>query len=451
MPFSIAGVEDDFASAASSSNGSLWLGWTSYRSNGNIFFTSWNGTYNPSNPNAGWATPIQLTTDPHDSSNPSITVTSDGGAWLVFQTDRDSTSLNAFVDLYFKRSYDPMNLASWSTDARLTTDTYDNSQPSAVQVQAGTIGVAWKSNSPPAATYDIFYDTLTFQNLQVLSVNPTPSVTPGSTVSIGWTVANRGNNSQSVSLNLYWNTTHSINSTPVNQPSLSPGLNWTSNYSWNTIGLTSGVYNILVQISCGCLNEENLSDNSLSATTIIAVRDVGIQSIAIPQFIYRGQAINVNVTVVNEGQVPENFNLMVFYNSTIKTFGTSLVSSLRPGSTRTVSILWYTNATTVKPGGCLLSAYIPPLPTETHTSDNNFTAQYPYSSCVRKVGDVDTVADGAVDVTDLIQVWQHEFTNSAQYEVDGCPSQGPDPQKECFPDHFVDIDDLVQTYIHQFT
>jgi len=112
------------------------------------------------------------------------------------------------------------------------------------------------------------------------------------------------------------------------------------------------------------------------------------------------------------------------------------VSSLLPKSSRTVQIPW--NTTLVIPGGCKLSTYIPPLPTETHLSDNNFTTTYSYASCVRKMGDV--TGDRVVDINDVIAVWQHQFTNIAQYDLD---ADTPIP--------LVDIDDLVLAYIHQFT
>ena len=433
MPFSVTGVTDNLPSAVPSSNGGAWLAWSSYRSNfnpsthnGNLFFTSWNGTY--------WATPVQLTTDPKDSYEPSVAVSNDGGFWMVFQSDRDSTSTDVFTDLYFKRSYDPMNVTAWSTDTRLTTDTNTNWQASAFPAQPGVIGIAWSSNRPPATSFDLFYDTLSFHNLQVLSVIPTPSVQPGKIMSISVIVANRGNYTENATLNLYANSSL-LTPTPISQSGIGPGLNWTASYSWNTTGRTPGVYKILAQVTCGC-TEENLFDNSLVTTSIVAFRDVGIRSITIPQYIYRGQTINVSMTVVNEGNVSETFSLMLFYNSTTKPIGSLTVSSLLPKASRTMQIPW--NTTLVNPGGCKLSTYIPPLPTETHLSDNNFTATYSYTSCVRKMGDV--TGDRVVDINDLIAVWQHQFTNIAQYDVTG---DTPVP--------IVDIHDLVLTYTHQFT
>jgi len=87
--------------------------------------------------------------------------------------------------------------------------------------------------------------------------------------------------------------------------------------------------------------------------------------------------------------------------------------------------------------GCFLSASIPALPSENHTSDNSLTVQYPLANCVRKTGDVDTIPDGTVDVSDVIAVWQHEFTNLAQYDVTG--------------DGVVDVRDVIATFVHEFT
>ena len=50
---------------------------------------------------------------------------------------------------------------------------------------------------------------------------------------------------------------------------------------------------------------------------------------------------------------------------------------------------------------------------------------------------MDTVPDGTVDVSDVIAVWQHEFTTMAQYDVTG--------------DGVVDVRDVIATFVHEFT
>ena len=174
--------------------------------------------------------------------------------------------------------------------------------------------------------------------------------------------------------------------------------------------------------------------------TITIVHDVGVRSIAIPPYIYRGQTINVNVTVVNEGQGTESFSIYLYYNKTTNQVASTTITSLTPGATLTVSIPWNTTNTpgvSSPRGGCFLSVSIPALPSETHTSDNNLTIQYPLANCVRKTGDVDLIPDGTVDVSDVIAVWQHEFTTLAQYDVTG--------------DGVVDVRDVIATFVHEFT
>ncbi len=58
-----------------------------------------------------------------------------------------------------------------------------------------------------------------------------------------------------------------------------------------------------------------------------------------------------------------------------------------------------------------------------------------FTAYAKVVGDVD--GDGSVDITDLVLVWQHQFSNNPQYDVDG--------------DGAVDLNDLVITWQFQFT
>lgn len=72
---------------------------------------------------------------------------------------------------------------------------------------------------------------------------------------------------------------------------------------------------------------------------------------------------------------------------------------------------------------------------ETNLGNNDLTMKTTFE--VRKAGDVD--GDGAVDISDLILVWQHQFTvgNPNYYDINN--------------DGAVDITDLILTWQHQFT
>ncbi len=58
-----------------------------------------------------------------------------------------------------------------------------------------------------------------------------------------------------------------------------------------------------------------------------------------------------------------------------------------------------------------------------------------FKAYAKVVGDVD--GDGSVDITDLVLVWQHQFTNDPRYDVNG--------------DGALDLNDLVLTWQFQFT
>lgn len=122
--------------------------------------------------------------------------------------------------------------------------------------------------------------------------------------------------------------------------------------------------------------------------------DVGVINLsASPTAFYKGQGTNVTCTVTNEGNSSESFILNIYYNSTL--LATVNVTSLAPSTNATITVTW--NATAVPPGKYVLSAQIPPLPYETHISDNNLTDGI---ATVKIPGDIN--GDGAVDIYDAL-------------------------------------------------
>ncbi len=429
MPGSVDSIDDHFPNAVSTSDGTIWLAWNSYHDS--VCCSVDSEIYLASFKTGVWSSTIQLTSDPGQDTAPALTITKDGGFWLFWESNRDSSTC-LDINVYSKRSYDPSNLPSWSTDLKLTSDPCKDRHPSAYEVQSGVIGVAWSSNRDTTTyPYDIFYATLTFHNLKVASVTPTPSsVQPGGKVTIAVVIHN-GGFQESFTLNLSANSTL-LTSIPQ---TCGASLDCSISYSWSTVGWSVGRYIIHAQVTQVPL-EENTNDNTKDSPPVtVGIREVGMSSLAIPAYIYRGQTIKVNVTVTNSGQVVEDFTLALTYNDT-RTVGTAAVSALGPGSTRTLSITW--NTTTYSPGGCKLTATVPVLPTENNPGDNTLSKTYSYASCIRKTGDV--TGDKAVSIDDLIATYLHLFTQDPQsipiYDIDG--------------DHDVDIDDLILVFLNQF-
>jgi len=437
MPRSTSLVDDFFPSAVPGQNGGLWLAWESLLdsrpgcpSNDYEIYLS--------NLDISWSPPVQLTTtdcsgDPVSESldmDPSLAQTGDGGLWLVWESDRDSTPSNPETNLYFKRSYDPMTPGSWSPDQRLTVDNNRDITSSAVEVTPGVIGVAWSTNRLDVSPDDLFHATLSFHNLQVLTVQPNPTaVQPGGQITITVTSANRGAYTESVTLRIYANATQLTSSTTTRVP----GETWNLVYTWSTTGWTPGRYQIRAEITQVSL-EENVADNSLvGGPAIVAVRDLSVASVAVPNcptlsscYIYRGQTINVNVEVANQGQVRESTTLTLRYNGTY--IGEATVS-VEPGSATTATVLWDT--TNVLPGIYRIEASVPSLQSEKDVADNSSSLLVK----LRKTGDTD--GDGDVDLDDLVGTFLSQFTVNARYDIDG--------------DGDVDIDDLILVFISQFT
>jgi hypothetical protein len=97
------------------------------------------------------------------------------------------------------------------------------------------------------------------------------------------------------------------------------------------------------------------------------IHDVAITNIiASPTWAYPGWPVNVTVSVKNNGNVNETFGVMAFYDN--NTIGMITVANLLPNETRNILFTWDT--TGVPEGNYTISAYAPPVPYETHLSDN---------------------------------------------------------------------------------
>jgi hypothetical protein len=97
------------------------------------------------------------------------------------------------------------------------------------------------------------------------------------------------------------------------------------------------------------------------------------------------------VTVANEGDYTETFNITVYANAT--SIATQTVT-LTSGNSTTITFTW--NTTGFAKGNYTISAYAWPVPGETDTGDNTFINGWVY---VGLVGDVN--ADGIVDIADI--------------------------------------------------
>jgi len=100
----------------------------------------------------------------------------------------------------------------------------------------------------------------------------------------------------------------------------------------------------------------------------IAIVDVVPEETTIEQ----NQTMSINVTVVNEGDYTETFNVTLYYDSTQIGFQTL---SLNASESTVLTFEW--NTTGVPYNNYTLSAHASKVPVETDTQDNTYSAEYP--------------------------------------------------------------------------
>ncbi len=262
----------DFEPALSqSSDGTVWLAWSSDRVNSGKFDIYYK-TITP----AGSSLDTQLTKDPSIDSYPSVVAVKNGAIVVVWASDRNTvfdTSSNATVpefDLFFKSSVD--GGVSWSSDTQLTHDpilnpptAVDDIRPSAVQMGQGKIGVVWQSSL--TLNWNIFSLTLLIADIAVTAVSPAETVlAQGETLKVNATLLNLGWEPESLGVTL------ATNGTLVGSVQTSVGFQGTRtiSLSWNTTGWSLGRY-VLKVTAANLTGESNPGNNVLTRTVMLTI------------------------------------------------------------------------------------------------------------------------------------------------------------------------------------
>jgi len=99
-----------------------------------------------------------------------------------------------------------------------------------------------------------------------------------------------------------------------------------------------------------------------SPTRNVAVKDVKVS----PTQVMPGKNVTIDVSVMNQGTVPETFDVAVYYDST--STGPNQTITLNPGLTQSLTFEW--NTTGVAVGHYLIKAVASAVPGETNPADN---------------------------------------------------------------------------------
>jgi len=142
-----------------------------------------------------------------------------------------------------------------------------------------------------------------------------------------------------------------------------------------------------------------MDDNHTLHTIFVSlgVHDVAVTNVTPSKTVVgQGYSMSINVSVENQGDYPENFNVTLYGNTTIIDTLTNI--TLTSGNSTTITLTW--NTTGIAKGNYNITAKAALIPGETDTVDN--TAFADKSVCVSIVGDVD--CDGDVDLYDAVKL-----------------------------------------------
>ena len=210
---------------------------------------------------------------------------------------------------------------------------------------------------------DIAITSVALSSNQVLS---------GETVNIGVTVLNKGNQSETFDVSVYYNSTwiatgQVIRLTPLTQKTIA--------FIWNTSSVSNGVYQI--SASAPLAGDPTPSDNTFLDGFVEVVsekpppsdHDISVTNVApSPTVVKAGQIVTINVTVRNNGRNNESFYVNVYYGRVL--IDRKLLQNLAPSTEALVVFKWNTSG--VFPLKYVITAVADRVDDETRIADNTF-------------------------------------------------------------------------------
>jgi PKD repeat protein len=287
-------------------------------------------------------------------------------------------------------------------------------------------------NSMPHETADGFIMTL-IRDVEITDVVPSTSwAYQGWPVDVLVTAKNNGNISESFDVKAYYDS-NLIGTIPiVNLPSAGET---TVIFHWDTTGVEEGNYTISAEATVVPF-EFNVTNNYLSDGKVqifTAIRDVAITDVTPSRdWVYPGVQVNITVTAKNLGDVPESFDIKVYYDTNL--LATRSIVDL-PSDAEAIEVFTWETLGLTPCNNYTISAEATIVPYEFNTTNNVFIDGYVK---IRHVGDIN--GDGKVDMKDIALV------AAAFGTFPGHPRWNPDADitgtTYLVPDNRVDMRDV---------
>jgi hypothetical protein len=318
-----------------------------------------------------WSGDVQFTVDPNFDQKPDATLTRDGRIWVVWQSNR----INSQFDLFYKT----FNGTAWSNDTLVFGDSdtscsaahpigCDDLDPDILQDRNGTIQIFWSRARPT-----------------VLS----PTQYPGEIYTIS-----------SIDNGLTFPMTNMQQMTFNNQltqcpPPVACTIEGQTDSSPAVVELNQKLWVFWSRPSSAIPQDINIQE---MPSNPIFTHDVKIASMTSPNTVRWNTTLQLNITVVNNGDFPENATVSWKIGTVV--MGTCPTPfSLRPGETKNCLVqLKYVDTVVLKPGRYPVTAQatIPQEPLG-NLPDNKFA---PGTIALLPPGDMDS--DGDVTLVDAL-------------------------------------------------
>jgi len=170
---------------------------------------------------------------------------------------------------------------------------------------------------------------------------------------------------------------------------------------------------------------------------LAASHDIAVTSVhPIKTIVGQGYTMNINVTVANQGDFTETFNVTLYANTT--TIETKQIT-LTNGASTTITFTWDT--TGFAKGNYTIWAYAWPVQGETDTADNTLFDGVVYVGVPCDVsGPTQGVPDGICNMRDIGYICAHFGTTPTSPNWNpNCDITGPTPK---IPDDVVNMRDI---------
>jgi PKD repeat protein len=144
-------------------------------------------------------------------------------------------------------------------------------------------------------------------------------------------------------------------------------------------------------------DDDGMSASTSSIKNVLNRPDIAVSNVTSSKTVLgKGYSLQINVTIMNRGDLAETFSVTTYVNAT--PIATQTIT-LTAGSATSITFMW--NSTGFVKGNYTLWAYAWPVPDETNTADNNFTDGWVLVTIAGDVTSASGPPDGRVDLRDI--------------------------------------------------